>query len=382
MKPLYRAACALALAAAAFPALATTATATRAWEFRPESNAGLAVRNFIGNVRVERGSQPGIHVTATTTIEASSQAEADRLLGRVEFRTSDVGRGSRFDVRLARADFPKVYWEKGATGWWTVSYVEHLGERIRLVGTPGDAPAVRVDLLIRAPAGADLDVSNEFGDAVARGYSGKLRLDGGHGLLSSNAGEGELDLDNGSGEIVVDGHSGSVEADVGSGTVRISGCSCEIEADTGSGSVRIEQGKGSVEADTGSGDVEVENFAGSLHADTGSGSVRARGLSNVRSLDVDTGSGSASIEGDLSALEHLRIDTGSGSVRLRSSAQPSLELRVDAGSGRIKVDAPGVGVREVGDVTFLTLGEGRNQGVIDTGSGDVDLSFAAAAPAQ
>ena len=185
-------------------AKAASATATRAWEFKPESNAGLEVRNFIGNVRVERGTTPGFHVTATTTIETASQAEADRLLKLVEFRTSDVGRGSRFDVRLSRANFPEVYWEKGATGWWTVSYVEHLGERIRLVGTPGDAPGVRVDLLIRAPAGADLDVSNGFGDAVAHGYSGKLRLDGSDGLLSSSGGEGELELDNGSGEAVVD----------------------------------------------------------------------------------------------------------------------------------------------------------------------------------
>ena len=77
----------------AFRAPAATATATRAWQFKPESVAGLAVRNFIGDVRVERGTTPGIHVTATTTIEASSQAEADRLLGLIEFRTADVGRG-------------------------------------------------------------------------------------------------------------------------------------------------------------------------------------------------------------------------------------------------------------------------------------------------
>ena len=161
-----------------------TATATRAWEYKPESNAGLKLRNFIGNVRVERGSRPGIHVTATTAVEASSQAEADRLVKLVEFRTSDVGPGSRFDVRLARANFPKLYWEKAATGWWSVTYAEHLGERIRLVGSRDDAPAVRVDLLIRAPAGASLDVDNAFGDAVAQGFSGKLRLDGGSGLLS------------------------------------------------------------------------------------------------------------------------------------------------------------------------------------------------------
>ncbi len=370
-----RVAAALALLAASLPALAASATATRAWQFKPESNAGLTVRNLMGNVRVERGTTPGIHVTATTTIEAQSQAEADRLIGLVEFRTSDVGPGSRLDVRLPREHFPKVYSERGADGWWSVSYVEHLGERIRLVRDPGDAPGVRIDLLIRAPAGAKLDVENTLGDAIAQGFSGTLRLDGGSGLLSSTAGEGEVELDNGSGEVIVSGHRGRVIADTGSGSVKITDCECEISADTGSGSVKVAQGKGSVAADTGSGRVEVEAFAGAFHADTGSGSVKGRGLSDVRSLEIDTGSGSASIEGDLSALEHVGVDTGSGDVSLRSSAQPSLEIRIDTGSGDVNVNAPGASIRESDSVTTVRMNDGRHRGLIDTGSGSVDLDF-------
>jgi len=370
-----RAAAALALLAASLPALAATATATRAWQFKPESNAGLTVRNLMGTVRVERGTTPGIHVTATTTIEAPSQAEADRLIGLVEFRTSDVGPGSRLDVRLPREHFPKVYSDRGADGWWSVSYVEHLGERIRLVGKPGEAPAVRIDLLIRAPAGARLAVENAFGDAIAQGYSGTLRLDGGSGLLSSTGGEGEVELDNGSGEVIVSGHRGRVIADTGSGSVNITDCECEVSADTGSGSVKVARGKGSVSADTGSGGVDVADFSGSFAADTGSGSVKARGLTDVRSLDVDTGSGSVRIEGDLSALTQLHIDTGSGSVNLHSSAQPSMEIRIDTGSGGVNVNAPGATIRERDDVTIVTMKLGSHGGVIDTGSGSVDLDF-------
>ena len=78
----YRAACAIALASACVPALAATATATRAWEYKPESNAGLKLRNFIGNVRVERGSRPGIHVTATTAVPPASRISWTRSLMR------------------------------------------------------------------------------------------------------------------------------------------------------------------------------------------------------------------------------------------------------------------------------------------------------------
>jgi len=375
MKTIFRATAALALLAASLPALAASATVTRAWQFKPESNAGLAVRNLIGNIRVERGTTPGIHITANTTIEAATQAEAERLTGLIDFRSSDVGPGSRFDVRLPREHFPKIYSEKGASGWFSTTYVDYLGERIRLVGSKDEAPAVRVDLVISAPAGAKVDVSNIVGDILAQNYSGKLRLDGGSGLLTSTGGEGDLELDNGSGAVAVSGHRGRVSADTGSGSVKISDCECEILADTGSGSVDVQQGKGSFFADTGSGGVHVEGFSGKFAADTGSGSVRARGVSDVQSLDVDTGSGSVNIEGDLSALSKLNIDTGSGSVTLHSSAQPSMEIEIDTGSGGVDVDAPGATIREKKDATIVRLKDGAGRGVIDTGSGSVNLNF-------
>ena len=371
----FRAIVALAMLTASLPALAASATVTRAWQYKPESVAGLAVRNLIGDIRVERGTTPGVHITARTTVEAGTQAEADRLAGLIDYRTSDIGAGSRFDVRLPREHFPKIYWEKGASSWWSVSFVEHLGERIRLSGNQSDAPAVRVNLLIRAPAGAKLDVDNVFGEIVADGYSGKLGLDGGSGLLRSVGGEGEVVLDNGSGEVVVSGHRGRVSADTGSGSVKITDCECEIFADTGSGSVDVHGGKGSVSADTGSGRVEVEGFSGAFSADTGSGSVHARGLSNVTSLEADTGSGGVTIDGDLSALERLRIDTGSGSVTLRSPAQPSMEIRIDTGSGGVDIEAPGATVHESGDVWTVRMKDGAGRGDIDTGSGSVDIEF-------
>ena len=366
---------AFALLAASLPAVAASATVTRAWQFKAESVQGLEVRNLIGDIRVERGTEAGVHITARSTIDADSQAEAERLLALIQYRTADIGAGSRFDVFLPREHFPKIYWSGGTHIWWGVSYTEHLGERIRLTGDRDDAPALRVDLVIRAPAGARLTVDNHLGEIVAQSYSGELRLDGGSGLLRSTGGEGRLDLDNGSGKVEVVGHRGEVRADTGSGSVTITGCECEITADTGSGSVEIRNGSGEASADTGSGRVTIDSFSGSIEADTGSGSVRARAVSNVRELDVDTGSGSVEVEGDLSALERLRIDTGSGSVNLRSSAAPSLEIRVNTGSGGVDVNAPGATVRETDDIWTVRMKEGAGSGIIDTGSGSVDLTF-------
>lgn len=366
---------AFALLVASLPAIAASATVTRAWQFKPESVKGLEVRNLIGDIRVERGTEAGVHITARTTIDADSQAEAERLLGLIEYRTADVGAGSRFDVFLPRAHFPKIYWSGGTHIWWGVSYTEHLGERIRLVDDRDDAPALRVDLVIRAPAESRLTVDNHLGEIVANAYSGELRLDGGSGLLRSTNGEGRLTLDNGSGKVEVVGHRGEVSADTGSGSVTITDCECEVSADTGSGSVEIQNGSGEAAASTGSGRVTIENFSGSIEADTGSGSVRARGVSNLRELDVDTGSGSVEVDGDLSALERLRIDTGSGSVNLHSSGMPSMEIRINTGSGGVDVNAPGATVRESDGVWTVRMKDGAGSGVIDTGSGSVDLTF-------
>ena len=319
MKNLFRVAVALVLAAVHLPAAAESATVTRAWQFKPESVQGLRVRNLIGDVRVERGTDPGFHITVNATIDAASKAEAERLLGLINFKSADGGAGSRFDVRLPKEHFPKIYWSGGSSGWWSTSFVEYLDERIRVTADRGSAPEVRVDLVIRAPVGSKLEVRNVFGNATANAVSGELRLDTNSGQLRSIGGDGRVELDTGSGPVEVTAHRGSVGADTGSGSVKISDCQCEIAADTGSGSIEIRKGSGSLSADTGSGQVVVEGFAGSIAADTGSGSVQARDIKDLRDLVVDTGSGSVSVEGDLSALRSVEIDTGSGGVELRSS---------------------------------------------------------------
>jgi hypothetical protein len=234
MKTIIRATAALALLAATLPALAASATVTRAWQFKPESNAGLTVRNLIGNIRVERGTLPGIHVTANTTVEAATQAEAERLAGLIDYRSSDVGPGSRFDVRLPHEHFPKIYSEKGASGWFSATYVDYLGERIRLVSNKDEAPAVRVDLVIRAPVGAKLDVSNIIGDSLAQNFSGSGSTAA--AALTSMAARVSWSSTTAAASDR-ERHRGRVNADTGSGSVKITDCECEILADTGSGSV-------------------------------------------------------------------------------------------------------------------------------------------------
>jgi len=376
-------AAAAALMLATAQAGAATATTTRAWQYKDGTPPALKVDNLVGNVRVERGAATGFHVSVTVTAEAKSEREAREIADAVEFNAQDTGASSAFQVLLPSSRFPLVYRPGAPEGWLAGRmYVDYLGEKRRVTGDADEGVKVRVDILVRAPADARLDVRNVFGDATAEGFSGELRLDGTSGRLVSRNGSGRLDLDSGSGAVEVTAHSGEVRADTGSGAVSIRDCRCRIAADTGSGAVAVEGGEGELDADTGSGAITVAGFKGSVRADTGSGGVKVTGLGGTGELVADTGSGGVRVSGDLSGLRRLDIDTGSGGVTLESSAWPAMELVVDTGSGGTDIDIPGAEVRLDEDRrSVVRIGEGGFRGIIDTGSGSVRIrTVAAAAP--
>jgi DUF4097 and DUF4098 domain-containing protein YvlB len=363
---------ALVLAASAE---AATSTATQAWQFKDDSAGGLEIDNLVGDVTIERGTAAGFHVSVKVTAEAASAQEADIIARAVEFSVQDAGSSSRLQVLLPDAKFPTIYIAGVPEGWWVRgAKTEYLGEKREVTGDKNKGVQVRVDILVQAPAEAKLEVRNRFGDTAAQDFNGELKLDSGPGRLSASNGRGKLELDSGSGLVEVSGHSGDVGADTGSGSVTISDCRCRIKADTGSGSVRINGGEGEIDADTGSGSVTVRDFKGSLAADTGSGAVSATGISGLERLVVDTGSGGLSASGDLSGLRRLKVDAGSGSVSIAASAWPAMEVAIDTGSGGVTVDVPGAEVTRHDDGSrTVRIGGGGERGVIETGSGSVEL---------
>jgi len=357
------------------PSGAATATTSQAWQYKDADPAVLELENLVGDVRIERSAAAGIYVSVQVTAEGKSEREAQEIADAVQFNARDAGSSSAFQVLLPSSRFPLIYRPGAPDGWFAGRvYVDYLGEKRRITGDPDEGVKVRVDILVRAPAGARLDVRNVFGDAAADGFSGELRLAGASGRLSSTNGSGRLDLDSGSGAVEVRVHGGEVRADTGSGPVTISDCQCRISADTGSGSVSIRGGEGELDADTGSGSVTVSEFKGSIRADTGSGSVKVSGSSGATELVADTGSGSVRVAGDLSALRRLDIDTGSGGVTLESSAWPAMELVVDTGSGGTSIDVPGANVTLDDDRrSVVRVGEGGFRGIVDTGSGSIRI---------
>lgn len=367
---------ALAALSVVMPSQAASATASRAWQYKDASAAGLELDNLIGDVIVEKGDHAGFYVSVKVVAEADTAGEADALAHAVEFRSRDSGGSSLFQVKFPESHFAKIYLPGAPSGWWTGRmYVKYLGERRRLTGDPDEGARIRVDVVVRVPEGGRLTVRNKFGDAMSEGVSGDVTLDGTRGRIASSNGTGQLTLDAGSGRVEVATHEGEVKADTGSGRISIANCKCRINADTGSGGIRVVDSQGELVADAGSGSVTVRNFAGSVRADTGSGSVKIEGWSDATELVADTGSGSVRVAGDLSRLERMKIDTGSGSVGIDASAWPSMSITVDTGSGSVAVDVPGAEItRQDGHERIVRIGEAAGHGLIDTGSGSVRLS--------
>jgi hypothetical protein len=366
-------ACVIAVGALALgqAAMAATATTTKAWQYAATT---LAVDNLMGEVTVERGTGPGFHVTATVTAGGATDAEARKLADAIQFRTHDAGKDSRLQVIYPVDGYDRFYHAGAKNGWSGSSSVEYLGRKVRLTGDPSRGADVRVDLKILAPAEATLKVSSNLGNATATGFAGRLTLDTASGTATSRGGTGEATLDTGSGAVEVAGHTGNVAADTGSGSVTIADCRCRIDADTGSGSVSILRGEGNLRAETGSGNVSVTDFKGAVAADTGSGDVSVTGLSSVPEISADTGSGDVRVQGDLSSVRRLKVDTGSGDVSFTMTKSPSLELVIDTGSGGVNIDAPAAQMRRDESGRFiLRFGEGAGTGMIDTGSGSVEL---------
>lgn len=313
-----------------------------------------AIYNLAGHVEVVRGSGSDVVVRIERGgRDASSlQIETGVIRGRETLRVvypadeiiyPEMGRGSNTSLSV-RAD--GTFSDRGGRG---------RGDRVRVRGR-GDGLEAWADLTIEVPAGGEIEVYLATGEVTADGVDGDVSIDTGSGKVTALDINGSLEVDTGSGSIMVRGVvGGDVLVDTGSGRVEIADVRArDIEVDTGSGGVRGYSLEGDlVSVDTGSGSIELEAVSATdVILDTGSGSIEVELLTDVNRLDADT---------------------GSGSITVYAPAGLGAEIEIETGSGGIDLDFP-VEVRSVRrDHVVGTIGDGRGEINIDTGSGSVRL---------
>ncbi len=333
-------------------AAAILAVPLGAQEVERISGRSVAVYNLAGHVEVVRGSGSEVVVriarggSDASALRVETGAIRDRSTLRVIYPEDDIvypgmGRGSSTSLSV-RDD--GTFSDGGGSS----------GDQVRIRGNGGGFEAW-ADLVIEVPAGTDFGVYLAAGEVEATGIEGELLIDTGSGQVTASDVSGSLDIDTGSGRVIVRGVEGNLRVDTGSGGVEASDVVARtIEIDTGSGGVT----GSSLEADV-------------LIVDTGSGSIE---LKRVASSDVQLDTGSGSIDVELTTdVDRLDADTGSGSVTVRAPEDLGASVEIETGSGSIDLDFP-VEVRSVRrDYLRGTIGDGRGQIQIDTGSGSIRL---------
>ncbi len=318
--------------------------------FRVSGNE-VAIYNLAGKALITVGSGSEVVVRVTR-----GGSDAQRL-------SVEVGEvGGRETLRVVYPDDQIVYEEMGRRSQTQIRVRANGtfgdggrgGDRVEIHGSGGGLEAW-ADLEIQVPAGTEFSLYLGVGEMEAEGLDGDIRLDASAGAVTAT------DM------------SGSLIVDTGSGSVEVLGMQGDLNVDTGSGSVTLRDIAGSeLSVDTGSGGVEGANIAAeSVEIDTGSGGITLDGLRSEE-VSLDTGSGSITVE-LLTDVEMLEIDTGSGSVTVTVPESMGAQIEIETGSGGIDLDFPVQIRRASRDHVVGTVGDGRGEIHIDTGSGSVRL---------
>ena len=324
-------------------------------ERRTIPGSDIAVYNIAGVMRVEGGSGSDVSVEVTR-----GGADASKL-------TIQTGRvRGRETLRVVYPDRRIVYrqgeWYRGRSrttlrvdddGTFGDDHHDD-GRSVDIVGS-GDGLEAYADIRVVVPNGKRVSVFLGVGEAKIDNVDGDLYVDVSAAPVTSTRTRGKLSLDTGSGEVKVTDAQGEVDLDTGSGSVEVMNIRGPfLKMDTGSGRVR-----GS--------DIVTDE----LEMDTGSGSVR---LARVQSKRIKLDSGSGSVELDLrSDVDDVHIESGSGGVTLGIPESLGAAIRIDTGSGGIDTDIPIQVKKAEHDFLSGTIGDGKGEISIETGSGGVRL---------
>ena len=179
-----------------------------------------------GDITVKTADISEVRITAREIIKASTDAEADELLKKLELRLEQSGN----DV-LAEAKY-----ESGAGLHW-------------------GGQSVIVSFIVTLPAKFNADLHTSGGDIAVASLTGKVKARTSGGNLSFERIEGDLDGGTSGGDITLK-----------EGTAR-------AQLSTSGGNIRVARAGGPTEVETSGGDIVLESVADLIGAHTSGGNV-------------------------------------------------------------------------------------------------------------
>jgi hypothetical protein len=280
--------------------------------FLVNPGANLRVSTSGGEIRVDPLAGNTVHVTVKEHIRASSEADADLVLQKLNLVIEQHGN----DV-VASATFK----DDGNFHF-------------------GSWPPVSVDFVVTVPPSTSVDLKTSGGD-IAVGDLG--------GTVLAHTSGGEIKLGKIGGEVDATTSGGNVDLDVGQSSVKLSTSGGTISAGrlvgparlrTSGGDIKINAAENTVDAHTSGGDVKAV-FEGPLKGDsslsTSGGDVKATvGQSAGFHLAASTSGGDVRADGLTIRIDHGGVGKSSLSGDVNGGG-PVLELRTSGGDVNVVV---------------------------------------------
>ncbi len=152
--------------------------------------------------------------------------------------------------------------------------------------------------------------------------------------------EASLDLHTGDGNVDAQGVRGSIVLRSGDGNINLSHLDGTLRAETGDGNIDMRDVRGDLTLHTGDGRIDVSGIDGSLRAETGDGRIHVNGRFDL--LDVKTGDGGINAEAlDGSKLDaNWRLSSGDGDLTVRVPATMAADVELHTSDGHIDLAMP------------------------------------------
>jgi hypothetical protein len=239
-------------------------------EFTVAGPGTLYVETSGGGIRVVPSGDSVVRVKAKQRIRASSEAEADELLKKLDLTLEQQGN----DVRAV------AKYERRSVGFLFGSW-----------------PPVQVDFEVSVPAAFATDLHTSGGGITVGDLAGKanLRTSGG--------------------SITLGKMGGAVKAHTSGGSITLAEARGPVELKTSGGNVTAGRVTGPAELSTSGGSIKIEAAESPLRAHTSGGSVRA-GINGALKdeCSLSTSGGSVRVTLDKTAAFRLEASTSGGHV--------------------------------------------------------------------
>lgn len=127
----------------------------------------------------------------------------------------------------------------------------------------GDSPFVH--LVVRMPAGLNLDVEDGSGSLKVEDVAGDINIDDGSGTITMDRVGGHVEIEDGSGSITVTGVGGDLNINDGSGSIKATSVGGSVTVDDGSGSINVRDVEHDlIIVDDGSGSLDFSDVRGNI----------------------------------------------------------------------------------------------------------------------